>query len=74
MWRQDVLAAYAERGAEIDHLDGVTVGFPDRRFNLRPSNPEPLLRPNVEADDRPTLERLTTEVLALVGGPCGEGG
>jgi len=57
---------YAARGAEIDHLDGVTVGFPDWWFNLRPSNTQPLLRLNVEADDGDTLRRRTDEVLALV--------
>jgi phosphomannomutase len=61
-----VEAVYAERGGEIDHLDGVTVGFPDWWFNLRPSNTQPLLRLNVEADDRETLKRATAEVLGLM--------
>lgn len=59
---------YAEQGAEIDHLDGVTVGFPDWWFNLRASNTQPLLRLNVEADDAETLRRKTEEVLGLVRG------
>ena len=37
---------------KIDHLDGLTrVNLGDWWFNLRPSNTEPLLRLNVEADD-----------------------
>ena len=35
-------------------------------FNLRPSNTEPLLRLNVEAADRPTMERIRDEVLVRV--------
>lgn len=57
---------YAAAGAEIDHLDGVTVSFPDRWFNLRASNTEPLLRLNVEADDPATLKSLTDEVLGMI--------
>jgi phosphomannomutase len=60
---------YAERdGAEIDHLDGLTVGFGDWWFNLRPSNTEPLLRLNVEAKDRETMERERDELLDLIRG------
>ena len=40
----------AREGAQIDHLDGVTIGFPTWWANVRPSNTEPLLRLNVEAD------------------------
>lgn len=62
-----VRAAYADHpAATTDTLDGLTVTTPDWWFNLRPSNTEPLLRLNVEARDRQTLERLTTEVLELV--------
>jgi phosphomannomutase len=58
--------AYADRGAEIDHLDGVTVNFPDWWFNLRPSNTQPLLRLNVEVDDPAQLEACTADVLATM--------
>src|SRR5690606_16705814 len=37
--------------AELDRLDGLTVSWEGRWFNLRPSNTEPLLRLNVEAPD-----------------------
>jgi phosphomannomutase len=53
---------------EIDDLDGMTVTAPTWWFNLRPSNTEPLLRLNVEADDKATLERVRDEVLALIAG------
>ncbi len=63
-----VEAHYLAEGAEIDHLDGATIAFPDWWFNLRASNTQPLLRLNVEANDRETLRRRTDEVLALVRG------
>jgi phosphomannomutase len=59
-----VEASFAD--ATIDHLDGVTVAYPDWWFNLRPSNTEPLLRLNLEADSRDLLKRRTAEVLALI--------
>ena len=50
-------------GAEIDHLDGITVSFPTWWFNVRSSNTEPLLRLNVEADSPEELEERRDEVL-----------
>jgi phosphomannomutase len=57
---------YAALGAEIDHLDGATVSFPDWWFNLRASNTQPLLRLNVEANDADLLAEKTAEVVAMV--------
>ncbi len=62
----EVESFYAEQGAKIDHLDGLTVEFEDWWFNLRGSNTQPLLRLNVEADDKPILEEKTDEVLGIV--------
>jgi phosphomannomutase len=54
-------------GADVDHLDGLTVRFPDGAWiNLRPSNTEPLLRLNVEAPDAERMAQLRDEVLATV--------
>jgi phosphomannomutase len=50
----------------IDHLDGVTISYKDWWANIRPSNTEPLLRLNVEADSRKLLERKRDEVLSLI--------
>jgi phosphomannomutase len=44
-----VAAAFGD--GEQDRLDGLTVSWEDRWFNLRPSNTEPVLRLNVEAPD-----------------------
>jgi phosphomannomutase len=51
---------------EIDHLDGVTIQYPDWWYNVRPSNTEPLLRLNVEADDPELLARKTAELLDFI--------
>ncbi|GAA1234304.1 phosphomannomutase/phosphoglucomutase [Prauserella halophila] len=62
-----VKAAYDGRnGVSVDELDGLTVDFGDRWFNLRASNTEPLLRLNVEAPDEAGVAALTDEVLAIV--------
>jgi phosphomannomutase len=50
----------------IDHLDGVTIAYPDWWMNVRPSNTEPLLRLNVEGDTRETMERRRDEALAII--------
>jgi phosphomannomutase len=39
----------AQEGAEVTHVDGVSVDFPDWHFNVRPSNTEPLLRLTLES-------------------------
>jgi phosphomannomutase len=62
----EVEAHYAAQGAEIDHLDGVTIGFPDWWFSLRASNTEPLLRLNVEVDQASDLDRRVGEVGAFI--------
>jgi phosphomannomutase len=52
---------------ELDQLDGLTVRFPDGAWiNLRPSNTEPLLRLNVEAQTAERMAQLRDEVLAIV--------
>ena len=62
-----VKAAFAARpGVSTDELDGLTVATSGWWFNLRPSNTEPLLRLNVEADTEATMAALRDEVLALV--------
>jgi phosphomannomutase len=53
-------------GAEVDELDGLTVGSGEWWFNLRASNTEPLLRLNVEATTHATMAALRDEILALV--------
>lgn len=52
--------------ADLDHLDGLTVSWEDRWFNLRASNTEPLLRLNVEAPDDDAVAKLAAEVREVV--------
>ena len=54
------------KDAKIDHLDGITIEYPDWWFNVRPSNTEPLLRLNLEANTKELLEQKKTEVLDLI--------
>ncbi|WP_329394991.1 phosphomannomutase/phosphoglucomutase [Streptomyces lydicus] len=64
-----VRTAYQGRpGITLDELDGLTISADDWWFNVRPSNTEPLIRLNVEARDRETVERVRDEVLAIIRG------
>lgn len=54
--------------AEISHLDGLTVRYPDWWFNVRGSNTQPLLRLNVEAANRELLDEKTNEALSIIRG------
>ncbi|WCZ31983.1 phosphomannomutase/phosphoglucomutase [Corynebacterium massiliense] len=62
-----VVEAFADR-ADIDKLDGVTVELRDSKawFNLRPSNTEPLLRLNAEAETKDEVDRIVDEVLGII--------
>jgi len=51
---------------EISLLDGVSVDYPEWRFNLRPSQTEPLVRLNVEAKSAELLEKKTSELLEFL--------
>jgi phosphomannomutase len=64
-----VRQAFAGRpGAATDELDGLTISARTWWFNLRPSNTEPLLRLNVEADTTETMTAVRDEVLGVVRG------
>ena len=75
----DVPAATAEavaaafRDGEQDRVDGLTVSWADRWFNLRPSNTEPVLRLNVEAPDAAGVAELVARVRAAVEEVAGAG-
>lgn len=55
---------YKDGGLET--MDGVAISFPDWRFSVRTSNTEPLLRLNVEAYERLTMEKYRDEILAII--------
>ena len=62
----EAVAAVFDDG-EQDRTDGLTVSWPDRWFNLRPSNTEPVLRLNVEGPDEGAVEALVAAVKEVVG-------
>lgn len=59
--------AVAFPDATLDRLDGLTVSWPDRWFNLRASNTEPLLRLNVEGPDSRSVDEIVERVRQVVG-------
>lgn len=59
-------AETAFAGGEKDYTDGLSVAYPDWRFNLRSSNTEPLLRLNVEARSQASLDAGLQRVRAVV--------
>jgi phosphomannomutase len=59
-----VRVAHADRAP--DELDGLTVDLGPVWFNVRPSNTEPLLRINVEGDDRDGMERALAALVDLL--------
>lgn len=64
-----VFAHYNLQAPSIDYTDGLSMEFPDWRFNLRSSNTEPLLRLNVEARaDNDKVQTKTHEIAQLILG------
>lgn len=54
---------------ELNELDGISVEYPNWRFNVRMSNTEPLLRLNVESRrDEKLMNGKTEELLKLIRG------
>ncbi|WP_440950640.1 phosphomannomutase/phosphoglucomutase [Methanosphaerula subterraneus] len=65
-----ILASLANeyRDAKTDRLDGLTVEYDTWWFNLRPSNTEPVIRLNLEAETEPLLDQKKQEVLGVILG------
>jgi phosphomannomutase len=62
-----VKGLYEGKAVSIDFTDGLSLEFPEWRFNLRSSNTEPLVRLNVESRGNPALmQEKTAELLALL--------
>lgn len=57
---------FGKSANSADHLDGLTLDYGDWWFNVRPSNTEPLLRLNVEANNRALMEQKRDEVLNFI--------
>ena len=64
-----VEALYAPDAVSINHIDGLSISYPEWRFSLRMSNTEPLTRLNIETRGNPQLlEEKIEELLAHIGG------
>jgi phosphomannomutase/phosphomannomutase/phosphoglucomutase len=65
-----VEALYSKGATAIDYTDGLSIEYPEWRFNLRTSNTEPLVRLNVESRGSEALmQEKTRELLAEIGRP-----
>lgn len=58
--KQALIAKYSD--GEQSELDGISVSYPQWRFNVRTSNTEPLMRLNVEAYDQNIMEQKQDEL------------
>jgi phosphomannomutase len=54
--------------AKQNEMDGLTVEYPDWRFNFRLSNTEPVAKLNLEAKDEKLMERKIEEVKKIIEG------
>ena len=64
-----VRAHYERAARTIDYTDGLSMEFPEWRFNLRGSNTEPLVRLNVESrGSEPLMREKTAELLKHIDG------
>ena len=62
-----VRAAYEKNAVRVDDIDGISIEYPNWRFNLRSSNTEPVVRLNLETrGDKQLMAEKTEEILALL--------
>ncbi|TCP95613.1 phosphomannomutase [Cricetibacter osteomyelitidis] len=62
-----VRAAYEKDALSVDETDGISIEYPNWRFNLRSSNTEPVVRLNLETrGDKKLMTEKTEEILALL--------
>lgn len=64
---QRVREAYEKDALSVSTLDGISIEYPEWRFNLRSSNTEPVVRLNLETrGDKQLMQEKTDEILALL--------
>ena len=62
-----VTEKYQDQALVVDTTDGVSLEFPEWRFNLRMSNTEPVIRLNIESrGDHQILQKNQDALLALI--------
>ena len=62
----DTIAGEHTDAPEVSRLDGLLIRYPTWWFNIRPSNTEPVLRLNLEADTATEMERRRDEILGRI--------
>lgn len=65
---KDLIASIQEtyHTGEISLLDGISINFPEWRFNIRTSNTEPLLRLNVEGENVEIVKEKVAELTQII--------
>lgn len=65
---QTVFAALREafKDGQQDELDGLTVDYPTKWFNIRASNTEPVIRLNAEAKTQAELDELVASIKEVI--------
>ncbi len=65
-----IYAKFEERfaDAELDKMDGLSVIYPDWKFNVRPSANDPVLRLNLEATTKEKLKEKLKLIAEMIGG------
>ena len=61
-----VKSKFSKEGTE-DFTDGYSLETTNWRFNIRPSNTEPLLRLNIEARKEGLVEKIVAQVESIIG-------
>lgn len=54
--------------ANIDYTDGISIEYPEYRFNVRASNTEPLLRLHIEGKSQEIVDEKIEEITGLIKG------
>lgn len=63
----DAIEAKYGPSGDVTKVDGLSIEYPEWRFNLRMSNTEPVIRLNVEVrQDEELLKQKTDELLAMI--------
>ncbi|MBI2108396.1 phosphomannomutase/phosphoglucomutase [Candidatus Woesearchaeota archaeon] len=63
---KEIESKYRKNAKKISKMDGITIEFDGWWFNVRPSNTEPLLRLNLEADSKELMEEKRKELVVLM--------
>jgi len=57
----------AFKDGDQDELDGLTINYPTKWFNIRASNTEPVIRLNAEAETQEELDEFVARIKQVIG-------